>query len=122
MDEDIIKTLVPSDITFEDLNLSYDRTAGIMTFNASVIKRICEASDFDYGEFSEDKEKVANLVLFLYIMHLGTGKEKIPVAEELFREAIDEVTLTDEKLDMMLAARNKKPLGDFKIRPKKGGL
>lgn len=82
--------VIPDDVEFADLNLS--RSAdGTVIFDWTPIDRICVASGLDAGLLRDQHEdNVAGLLIQWYRLHLETGGEHDPVADDLIREVLAE--------------------------------
>lgn len=82
--------VIPDDVEFADLNLSRSAEGSVM-FNWAPIDKICVASGIDAGLLRDQHEdNVASLLTQWYQLHLETGGERDPVADDLISEVLAE--------------------------------
>lgn len=87
MQQQMTKVAIPDDLDFYDLRLARDSDGGV-SFDWSVIERICEASGLPVGMFRDAPEdNVSGLIIGWYQSHRASGGEPDPVAEDLISEA-----------------------------------
>jgi len=86
MSQRLTRIAIPHDLTFSDLNLSRDAD-GQVSFDRSVIERICAASDIPPALFFDTSEdNVAGLIVEWYHAHLNAGGARDAVADDLIAE------------------------------------
>lgn len=84
------KVSVPEDLDFADLRLARSPD-GSISFDMSVIKRICQASDLSIQVFRDSPEdNVAGLIVSWYQAHRQQGGDTDPIAEDLIAEVLAE--------------------------------
>ncbi|MFT0137266.1 hypothetical protein ACEK07_04300 [Alcanivoracaceae bacterium MT1] len=92
MQQQMTKVNIPDDVEFADLRLARDTDGGV-SFDWSVIERICDASGLPVEMFRDAPEdSVARLIVGWYNAHRQRGGAPDPVAEDL----IAEVQIEDE--------------------------
>ncbi|MGQ5288502.1 hypothetical protein ACULN0_03970 [Pectobacterium actinidiae] len=92
MQQRITKIIIPDNLTFSDLHLARD-TNGDVSFDQTVIKRICEANDLPlelYLGLDAPEDNVCRLMVGWYQAHRLHGGEPDPVADDLMAETIAE--------------------------------
>lgn len=90
MQQQMAKVAIPDDLAFSDLHLSRD-SDGMVSFDWSVIDRICEASGLAVEMFRDAPEdNVSGLIVGWYQAHRQHGGEADPVAEDLISEVLAE--------------------------------
>lgn len=90
MQQQMAKVAIPDDLAFSDLHLARDPD-GSVSFDWSVIERICEASGLPEEMFLDAPEdNVSGLIIGWYHAHRQQGGETDPVAEDLIAEAVAE--------------------------------
>lgn len=86
----MVKVTIPDELAFSDLHLSRDPD-GSVSFDWSVIERICDANDLPVEMFrDEPEEQVCHLLVRWYQEHRQLGGEPDPVAEDLEAEVVAE--------------------------------
>lgn len=88
MQQQLASATIPDDIVFTDLKLARDPD-GAVSFEWSVIERICRASGLSV-ELLQDgpEENLARLITRWYMVHREQGGAADPVAEDLIAEAL----------------------------------
>ena len=87
MQQRLMQLKVPEDISFSDLNLARDPD-GNVSFDMSVIERLCESSNVPLELITESPEdNAARLIVAWYHAHLDQGGNRDPVADDLIAEA-----------------------------------
>lgn len=90
MRQQLAKITIPGGVEFADLRLSREMD-GSISFDWSVIEKICEASGMTAETFRDAPEdSVATLLITWYQAHRKQGGEADPVAEDLFGEVAAE--------------------------------
>lgn len=90
MQQQITKIAIPDDLDFSDLNLQRDPDGGV-SFDWSVIERICDASGVPVALFRDSPEgNVSALLVQWYQSHRSDGGDPDPVAEDLIAETTAE--------------------------------
>lgn len=90
MEQQMDNVAIPDDVTFSDLRLSRDPD-GSVSFDWSVIERICEASKLPIEMFRDAPEdNVCKLIVGWYQEHRNHGGEADLVAEDLIAEVLAE--------------------------------
>ena len=86
MQQQLTRLAIPDDIEFATLRLARDAD-GAVSFDWSVIERICQASGMPVELLREGPEdNVAGLLIGWYCAHLERGGAADPVAEDLLAE------------------------------------
>lgn len=86
MTNSIANFWVPPEISFADLKLIRESNGGI-SFDWSVIKKICEANEFPIEVLREGPEdNISALFVAWYYAHCKAGGTPDPVAEDLIAE------------------------------------
>jgi hypothetical protein len=86
MQQQLTRLAIPDDLTFSDLRLARDAD-GAVSFDWSVIERICRANNLPVELLREGPEdNVAGLLIGWYSAHRNAGGAPDPVAEDLFAE------------------------------------
>lgn len=94
MDPKHIAIGIPAGMKFSDLKLARDPRSGDVSFDASVIARICEANGLPADYFMVRAEDVlSGLLTSWYRAHIASGGQPDPVQEDL----IAEVRAEDER-------------------------
>ena len=87
MARQLTRIAIPPDLSFADLQLARDPD-GHVSFDTSVIERVCEASGVSPSLFCEAHEdNVSGLIVQWYQAHLAEGGERDAVANDLIAEA-----------------------------------
>jgi len=87
----MIKIAIPENLDFSDLKLGRE-SDGSVSFDWSVIEKICEESNIPIAYFREGSEdRVSELMFYWYMEHLKRGGKQDPVADDLIREVEEEV-------------------------------
>lgn len=90
MQQQLTKVAVPAGLDFSDLHLARDAD-GDVSFDWSVIERICAASGLPVEMFRDAPEdNVAGLIVAWYQAHRERGGASDPVAEDLIAEVLAE--------------------------------
>lgn len=90
MQQQMARVVIPDDLEFSDLRLSRDPD-GSVTFDWSVIQRICEASGLPVEMLQDAPEdNVSGLIVGWYQAHRQHGGESDPVADDLIAEVLAE--------------------------------
>jgi antitoxin component of RelBE/YafQ-DinJ toxin-antitoxin module len=90
MQQQIQNIAIPDDLEFSELRLARD-IDGSVTFDLSVIERICKASGLPIEIFVDAPEdNVSSLIVNWYQAHRQHGGEPDPVAEDLIAEVLAE--------------------------------
>jgi hypothetical protein len=90
MQQQVAKVAIPDDIDFADLRLVRD-SDGSVSFDWSVIERICTASNIPPELFRDAPEdNVSGLIVAWYSAHRSNGGATDPVAEDLIGEVVAE--------------------------------
>ena len=80
-----LKIGIPEDLNFSDLQLKLSPD-GHVSYDHSVMKRICDACGIDVDQITED---TANEIMAgWYARHRVAGGDPDPVAEDLFQDAL----------------------------------
>lgn len=87
----LVKFIIP-DIPFSDLKLRREPD-GDITFDTSVIMRICDASGIDPAITLGDEDNISGIIVSWYAAHREAGGDADPVADDL----IAEVRAEDER-------------------------
>lgn len=86
MQQQLTRLEIPDDIEFSALRLARDAD-GAVSFDRSVIERICRANNLPVELLSEGAEdNVAGLLIGWYSTHRADGGAPDPVAEDLLAE------------------------------------
>lgn len=85
----MIVVRIPDDLAFADLRLSVEPD-GDLSFDADVIRRICEASGLDVESFAADEDALASLIARWYRSHLARGGAPDMAAEAISDEVAKE--------------------------------
>ena len=86
MQQQLTRVAIPEGLDFADLHLARDAD-GAVSFDWSVIERICQASGMPVELLREGPEdNVAGLLIGWYCAHLERGGAADPVAEDLLAE------------------------------------
>ncbi len=89
MQQKMAKVIIPEDLAFSNLRLDRDPD-GSVSFDWTVINRICEASDLPVEMFQDVEADVCGLIIGWYLAHRKAGGEADLIAEELFTEVQEE--------------------------------
>lgn len=90
MQQQMAKVAIPNDLDFSDLRLARDPDGGV-SFDWTVIERICEASGLPAEMFRDAPEdNVSGLIVGWYQAHRQHDGESDPVAEDLIAETVAE--------------------------------
>ena len=86
MQQQLARVAIPDDLDFSDLRLARDQD-GHVSFDWSVIERICEVSSISADVLRDGPEdNVAALIIGWYKAHRQAGGDADPVAEDLIAE------------------------------------
>lgn len=87
MQQQLTRAAIPDGLDFADLHLARDAD-GAVSFDWSVIERICQASNLPVELLCDGPEdNVAGLITHWYMAHRQRGGAADPVAEDLIAEA-----------------------------------
>ena len=82
------KVAIPVGMDFSELRLARLPKGGV-SFDWSVIERVCQASGLPVGLFQDAPEdNLSELIVGWYQAHLQQGGERNPVADDLFYEVL----------------------------------
>lgn len=84
----MIKIIIPAGTLFADLKLGRDEIG--TTFDASVIQRVCEASDIHPLAVLTNEDAIADLIIHWYRAARLEGEPEDSIAEALLKEVISE--------------------------------
>ena len=80
---------IPAGLTYADLKLQRDPD-GAVSYDASVLARVCEASGIDAARFAADEDALSALLTAWYRAHRAAGGAPDPVQEDLLAEVAAE--------------------------------
>lgn len=90
MQQQLTRIAIPDDVEFSDLRLQRDAD-GSVSFDLSVIERICAASGLPVEALTESPEdNVSELIIGWYKAHRADGGAADPVADDLIAEVAAE--------------------------------
>ena len=78
---------VPTDLDFNDLNLTRDPVSGDISFDWAPVEKICEVNQIDISIFKDQHEdNVGALLVYWYFEYIKAGGKPNLVAESLLAE------------------------------------